>query len=93
MKELLKEYNILEEKLKLLKTDEEKLKFCKNNVKDVLLYLDNDSTTIFYDKRFEVLYDEIDNFEPNFFYLDDYIGWHEGIENLLKFCGIRYEIC
>lgn len=76
-----KEYNSLQ-------TTEQQLEWVKNNQNIVKLFLDNDMTfPVFIDEN-EKTYDidEYPTLELNEF--NDYLGWHEGVQILLKLYGI-----
>lgn len=76
-----KEYNSLQ-------TTEQQLEWVKNNQNIVKLFLDNDMTfPVFIDENGENYdIDEYSALELNEF--DDYLGWHKGVQILLKLYGI-----
>lgn len=73
----------LQKKFNKLK-EVEKWEFVLKYKKEIRLLLDNDSTTFFF------LQQENDN-EIYYFNFDQYIGWSEGVFDLLEVLGIDAE--
>lgn len=71
-----------------LNTTEQQLEWVKNNQNIVKLFLDNDMTfPAFIDENGESYdLDDYPTLELNDFY--EYLGWHEGVQILLKLYGI-----
>lgn len=85
-------YQNLAKKYNKLKTTEEQLKWLRDYQHRVIIYLDNDSTfPIFKDEEGEVI--DLDDYSDEIAQtielneLNDCLGWHNGVQELLKVAG------
>lgn len=85
-------YQKLAKKYNAKETTEEQLKFLRDFQHRIHLFLDNDSTfPMFIDENGEVI--DLDDYSDDIAKtlelneLIDYLGWHEGVKNLLRVAG------